>query len=79
MMADLCLVSWRDAHFKQDDESDWADDYIIQTVGWTSLDGRWLRIESERTPDGPRAITRVPLESVLGKEQLGEVRNIPFA
>ena len=71
MPPELCLVTWRDAHFKQDDEDNWAEDYIIQTVGWATVDGRWLRIESERTPDGPRAITRVPLESVLEKFSLG--------
>ena len=57
------LVTWRDANFSLEDGED-PDDYLCESVGWVSEVGRWLRIESERTPDGPRGITRVPLENV---------------
>jgi hypothetical protein len=61
----LELVTWRDAHFSMNDDLD-DEDFLMQTVGWASIDGRWLRIESERKPDGDaRAVTRVPLENVV--------------
>jgi hypothetical protein len=66
----LELVTWRDAHFSMNDDHD-EDDYLMQTVGWTSIDGRWLRIEGERQPDGSaRAVTKVPLENVIDRTAL---------
>jgi hypothetical protein len=66
----LELVTWRDAHFSMNDDHD-EDDYLMQTVGWVSIDGRWLRIEGERQPDGSaRAVTKVPLENVIDRTVL---------
>lgn len=65
-------VIWRDAHSADDDPGDdWAEDYLVHTVGFTSNQGRWLRIEQEHTPDGPRAITWVPLENIVRRHRLG--------
>jgi hypothetical protein len=66
----LELVTWRDSHFSMNDDHD-EDDYLMQTVGWVSIDGRWLRIEGERQPDGSaRAVTKVPLENVIDRTVL---------
>jgi hypothetical protein len=66
----LELVTWRDAHFSINDDFD-EDDYLMQTPGWTSIDGRFLKIEGERQPDGSaRAVTRVPLENVVRRQVL---------
>lgn len=63
-------VSWRDAHFELEPNRDDGDDFIVETVGWASEVGDWLRIESEQTPEGPRAITRIPIENVVHREPL---------
>jgi hypothetical protein len=66
----LELVTWRDAHFSINDDND-SEDFLMQTVGWTSIDGRWLRIEGEHGPDGSaRAVTRVPVENVVERQML---------
>lgn len=66
------LVYWRDAHFTKDDFDTEPQDYIMRTVGWVRVSGRFLRIESERQPngDGARSVTRVPLENVVRREVL---------
>lgn len=63
------LVSWRDAHFELEDSGE-QEDFIVETVGWVEESGRWLRIESEQTPGGPRCITRVPVENVVSRKPL---------
>jgi len=65
----LELVYWRDASFDLNDDLD-PGDFICQTTGWVSIEGRWLRIESEHTPTGPRGITRIPLENVVRRRPL---------
>ena len=62
-------VTWRDAWFDFDDSTDHGD-YMVETVGWVSEEGRFLRIESEHIPDGARAVTRVPIECVANREPL---------
>ena len=66
-MEGLELVVWRDAHFKMDEPEYWPEDYLVYTAGYVIEEELFLRIESERTPDGPRAITRVPLEMVVSR------------
>lgn len=66
----LEMVTWRDAHFEVDDREKWPKEYLCRTVGWARKDGRFLRIVGETTPDGARAVTRVPLGMVLKRERL---------
>ena len=71
-MADaLELVVWRDAHFSLDDENS-DEDFLVETVGWTEPDGRFLRVESEHLPDdrGARSVTRIPLGMVVFRHPL---------
>lgn len=63
------LVTWRDAN-SDVSEKDWTGEYLIQTLGWTEEEGAWLKIVGERTPDGDRAITRVPLVNVVSRQKL---------
>jgi hypothetical protein len=39
-------------------------------VGWVKEGPTFLRIISEKTPDGPRAITYVPNENVMERRKL---------
>jgi hypothetical protein len=74
----LELVTWRDAHFSLDDtESD--EDFLVETVGWASEDGRFLRVEGEHLPDdrGSRSVTRIPLGMVVGRTVLAPVAVSP--
>lgn len=65
------LVTWRDANFAREDFDDDTEDFLVETVGWVSVVGIWLRIESEHQPDGQmRAVTRVPLENVVKRERM---------
>lgn len=64
------LVYWRDAYFDTDPRDTEPKDYINRTVGWVKDEGRFLRIESERTPDGPRAVTHVPHENIVRRVEL---------
>ena len=66
----LELVEWRDANFSLDGSDEWDGDYINATVGWTEEDAEWLKITSEVTPGGERAVTRVPLVNVLSRKHL---------
>lgn len=69
----LEIVHWRDANFEFDpSQTDWdpKEDYINSTVGWTKEDGIWLRIVSEITPGGERAVTSVPLSNVVSRNRL---------
>ena len=72
----LELVEWRDANFARDEDDDWDGDYICATVGWTEQEDEWLRITSEITPGGERALTRVPLVNVVQRKSLVIV-NLP--
>jgi hypothetical protein len=66
----LELVEWRDAHFAKDDADDWPEDYVNATVGWIEEEDKWLKISSELTLDGERAVTRVPLVNVVSRRLL---------
>jgi len=65
----LELVKWRDAHFDVDKMKP-REDYLVRTVGWVKEGPIFLRIISEKTPDGPRAITYVPNENVMERRKL---------
>lgn len=66
----LEVISWRDANFQMQDE-EFDGDYICVTVGWTEEEGQWLKITSEITPNGERAVTRVPLVNVVQRNRIG--------
>jgi hypothetical protein len=68
----LELVEWRDANFYMEDQS-FDGEYINATVGWTEEEDIWLKISSELTPDGDRAVTRVPLVNVVSRKSLATV------
>jgi len=65
----LELVLWRDANFFVEDNP-FDGDYINATVGWIEEEDKWLKISSELTPDGERAVTRVPLVNVVSRRPL---------
>lgn len=73
MSAVLELVTWRDAHFEIDPD-EWADDFLVETVGWVEQDSRWLIIAGEKTPNGDRCVTRVPLGMVVKRQKLEAVK-----
>lgn len=67
------LVTWRDAHHDFD-YSEPQKDFLVKTVGWTKVEGRWLTIVQEKQPRGSdpgwRGVTRVPLENVVKRKKL---------
>jgi hypothetical protein len=64
----LELVRWVDAHFHIDKPTKKVrKDTIVRTVGWTREQDGMLRIVGERTPEGPRAITYVPLVLIVDR------------
>jgi len=71
----LEIVEWRDANFQLSDE-EWDGDYICATVGWTQEEEEWLKITSEVTPNGERAVTRVPLVNVVNRKPLVIVNSL---
>lgn len=66
----LELVVWRDAFVN--DEERTPRDYLCKSVGWTKVEGRFLCVQAEKTPDGPRAKTRIPLALVVSRQELGQ-------
>jgi hypothetical protein len=67
------LIRWRDSHFSLDDDQD-GDDYLVETVGWTKPDGKFLRIEGEHLPgDDSRAVSRIPYENIVARIPLEPV------
>ena len=72
----LELIRWRDAVFSLtdefDDDGDEPFDYVVELVGWATLNGRWLHVESEHLPgnDGVRCVTRIPIENVVERVPL---------
>jgi len=68
----LELVVWRDAWFSRDADSPAFEDYLMETVGWTDVEGRWLVVRSERdlTGTGFRAVTHIPLENVIKRKKV---------
>lgn len=73
----LELVFWRDAFFDAFGTEGAPDDYVVKTVGWVREEGRFLKIVSERLPDGAgeRSVTYVPLENVIRRHALELVRD----
>ena len=68
---ELIVITWTDAHFELD-EGEPREDFLVSTVGWVLSRGpRFVRIASERIPDGWRAITSIPVEVVRHCETLG--------
>ena len=63
------MVTWRDAHFYVD-QAKAKNEYLVRTVGWVKEGPRFLRIVSEKTPDGNRAVTYVPNECVIDRKVL---------
>lgn len=68
----LAEVVWRDAHSWMDAPDKYPKDYLVHTVGWTRLDGKFYTIVSEYTPDQARAVTRVPVGMVVRIKRLTE-------
>lgn len=73
MKLPLELVYWRDAHFSFNDDED-GPDYICATAGFVTKDGRFLKVLSEKLPDGDgyRSATRIPIENVVRRAPLRE-------
>lgn len=65
----LELVEWQDANYDVADK-DWNGYYINATVGWTEEEAGWLKVSGELTPDGERAVTRIPLRNVWRRQIL---------
>lgn len=63
------LVYWRDAYFMRDAEGNSLPhkDYIMEAVGFTEVQGRFLRIaaEHDRQTKSLRAVTWVPLDNIV--------------
>lgn len=74
-MKSLEVVTWRDANFTFSDE-EFDGDYLCATVGWTEAEGQWLKIVSEVTPSGERAVTRVPLVNVVERTRVSPSTSI---
>lgn len=70
------MVYWFDAHFYMDADQESAHDerYTVKTVGDVTETEHWLRIASEYTPDGERAITYVHKSSVWRRIHLCPTR-----
>jgi hypothetical protein len=69
---DLLAVTWRDAWFDFDGNSE-RDDYLVRTVGFLVKDGpKFLSLAQEVLPDGDgyRAVTHVPLVCIEHKQAL---------
>jgi hypothetical protein len=71
----LELVVWRDAHSWMDEPDEYPDDYLASTVGYVVEEeaGVFLRVIGEVTPEGPRAITRIPVGMLVRRVPLIEV------
>lgn len=61
----LALVRWRDAHAWMDAPDHMPKEYIVKTVGWVRLQGKFYTVVSENTPDGARSVTRIPVQMVV--------------
>ena len=73
----IVAVTWRDAWFAYDEpfDADCAGDYIVETVGWllpADGDDPFLAVAAEVTPDGWRALTRIPMALMLSVVVLRE-------
>ncbi len=70
----ILRVLWRDAWFDFDRSGadEVREDYIVETVGHLISDGPvFLSLAAEVLPDGDhRAVTHIPLESVLQRVEL---------
>lgn len=70
----LEVVLWRDAHSYMDPPEEYPHDYLVETVGWViEGDPKFLLIEGERTPEGPRAVTRIPHGMIVERHPLRRI------
>lgn len=61
---DLLRVTWTDAHFDFDNPA-YRKKYVVKSVGWvTRTDAYFLSLAQERTPDGHRGVTHIPVENI---------------
>jgi len=56
----MVVVTWEDSYFDLD-EPNMRSEYLMTTMGYLIEEGdRWVRIASESSPDGYRAVTHIP-------------------
>lgn len=67
----LEVVTWRDAASWVDPPDPMPKDYLVQTVGWVTQRGRFLRVTAEFTPEAARGVTIIPLKMVVHRRSLG--------
>jgi hypothetical protein len=67
----IYLVLWRDASYSLEEEEE-REDYIVHSVGWCDPEGAglFLVLHGEITPDGVRAVRRIPRSSIIGEPRL---------
>jgi hypothetical protein len=75
----LVLVRWQDAWFDADqqDEEDWRDDYLVQTVGFVvRQEPDLVSVAQEVLPegDGYRAVTHIPRGMIVSMMPLTNSR-----
>ena len=66
----MVRITWRDAYFDLD-ETTQREDFIVTTMGYL-VPGlpRFVHIASEKTPEGFRAMTHIPVENIIDREVL---------
>lgn len=72
----VVLITWRDAHFDWEWDGSVRDDYLVRTYGElvnTDSD-RFVTLAGERTPEGHRAVTHIPVENIVNREVLSNPR-----
>ena len=73
-MNEMVAVTWSDAFFDLDARESYPDDYRVTTLGYVLERGPlFLRVASERLPDGWRAITSIPVALIVDEYTLGRV------
>ena len=68
----VVIVTWRDAFFELDEGPPRAD-YHVRTIGWVlQTDETWITLACEELPDddGFRAVTHIPVSTVIRVERL---------
>jgi hypothetical protein len=64
----IVQVTWRDAFFEHEEPSERRTDYVVRTVGFLlEQTTGFITVAAEQLPDGDgwRALTHVPMSSVL--------------
>lgn len=74
----IVKITWKDAWYDADyvDESDFADEFVIETVGFLVRRGEHaISIATERQPEEGKArwrgVTHIPWPMVVSVEELG--------